>query len=94
MILRIALLLLLSCASLPLFAGEVFMDSAEIDAGCQAECAAVVEVDPDDAVHGISPGDEVEAASAVEATTAKPAEDPESAGRPPRMHNLIPGMFR
>ena len=93
MIHRTALLLLLSCASLPLFAGEVRMDSAELDDGCQAECSAPVSIDTDDAAHGISPGDEVEAA-AVEGTSSEQAGDPESTGRPPRMHNLIPGMFR
>lgn len=94
MILRIALLLLLSCASLPLLAGEVRMDSAEIDAGCQADCSSVVSVDPDDAVHGISPGDEIEAAATSEASARELTEDAEGTGRPPRMHNLIPGMFR
>jgi len=95
MIQRIALLLLLCCASLPVLAGEGRMDIVEVEAGCQADCGAVdVAAGAVGDEHGISPGDASDGAPAAEAGTASPATSPESTSRPPRMHNLIPGMFR
>jgi len=90
MIQRFALLLLLSCASLPLLASEGRMDSPDSD-GDHHHAAMVTA--PGDAVHGESPGDSVEAAQ-EKADESAPADSPEHTGRPPRMHNLIPGMFR
>lgn len=89
MIQRFALLLLLSCASLPLLASEGRMDSPDGEGDRQAAMVTA----PGDAVHGESPGDAVEA-SREKASESAPADTQESSGRPPRMHNLIPGMFR
>lgn len=89
MILRLALLLVLSCASLPLFASEANMGSLDDDGDHQAAMVTA----PGEVIHGESPGDAVEAAL-DEAEASAPAEAPENSGRAPRMHNLIPGMFR
>ena len=90
MILRLALLLLLSCASLPLLASEGRMDSPDGN----GDCPNAMVVAPGDGVHGGSPGDAMEPAPAENAGDPAPAGNPENGGRPPRMHNLIPGMFR
>lgn len=91
MILRITLMLLLSGASLPLLANEGRMESPDGDPGCPS----VTGVDERElAPDGGQVGD-AEAASGERATPARrDGGNAESGARTPRMHNLLPGMFR
>ncbi len=94
MSIRLALILLLLCASLPLAAHEVRMMSAAGDSGggCHDTEAA-----QDDTVHPATAGAQP-AAHAAKPAKAKPSVRQPSDGigdiRPPRWHSFLPGMFR
>lgn len=93
MSIRLALSLLLLCASLPLAAHDIRMMGANGDGGgsCQDDAA----VQDDDTVR---PASAKPATHAVKPVKAKPgvrrASDSVGDIRPPRWHSFLPGMFR
>jgi hypothetical protein len=91
MSIRLALCLLLLCASLPLVARDMPLLSAH-DSGCQDDTAAQ---DDDETVR---PASTKPAAHTVKPVKAKPgarhAGDNIGEIRPPRWHSFLPGMFR
>jgi len=93
MSIRLALFLLLLCASLPLAARDMRMMSANGDGGgsCQDDVAA----QDDDTVR---PASAKPVTHAVKPVKAKPgvrrASDTIGDIRPPRWHSFLPGMFR
>lgn len=88
MILRITLLLLLSGASLPLLANEGRMESPDGEG-----CPSVTGVDEREGPHG-GQGPATEAVSRDKTAPAATGGNAENGVRTPRMHNLLPGMFR
>jgi len=88
MILRITLLLLLSCASLPLLASEGRMESPDGEG-----CPSVTGVDERERASG-GQGSATEAVSKDKTAPAERGGNAENGVRTPRMHNLLPGMFR
>jgi hypothetical protein len=94
MSIRLALSLLLLCASLPLAAHDIRMLSANgggSASGCQDDAAA----QDDDTVR---PASAKPSTQAVKPVKAKPgvrrASDNIGDIRPPRWHSFLPGMFR
>lgn len=90
MILRLTLLLLLCGASLPLLASEGRMELPDGDPGC----ASVTGVDEREVSPGGVHGNDNEAVPKDKAAPAPRGGSPENGVRTPRMHNLLPGMFR
>lgn len=90
MILRITLLLLLSGASLPLLATEGRMETPDGDGGCPS----VTGVDEREGARGGGQGIDTEAVSKDKTAPAGRGGNAENGVRTPRMHNLLPGMFR
>ncbi|MGY0560381.1 MULTISPECIES: hypothetical protein [unclassified Luteimonas] len=91
MIYRIAILLLFCSASLPLLASEESVASPD----GSGDCASVMSPEaPGDSssIAGIQ-GD-VEAAGTDKTSSGSRGGNAENSVRTPRMHNLLPGMFR
>ena len=91
MIYRIAILLLLCSASLPLLASEESVASP--DGG--GDCASVMAPEaPGDGPTADGSRGEDERASSDKASSERRDGNAENSLRGPRMHNLLPGMFR
>ncbi|MGO1541459.1 MAG: hypothetical protein ACTHZI_01600 [Luteimonas sp.] len=90
MIIRIATLLLLCSASLPVLATE---GRASVDG--KGGCPTVMGPDEGDGAHaaGVQGGD-AESSSKDKASQPRRGGNAENSVRGPRMHNLLPGMFR
>lgn len=88
MIIRIATLLLLCSASLPLLAAE---GRAAADG---KGCPGVMAPDERDGASAGAQGGEAEAGSKDKASQPARGGNAENSVRGPRMHNLLPGMFR
>jgi hypothetical protein len=93
MSIRLALTLLLLCASLPLAARDIRMMGANGDGGGSCQDDAVAQ--DDDTVR---PASAKPTTHVVKPVKAKPGERraSDSVGdiRPPRWHSFLPGMFR
>jgi len=89
MILRIATLLLLCSASLPVLAGE--SRAAAEGKGCPG---VVATDERESAGTAGAQGGDAEAAAKDTATQPRRGGNAENGVRGPRMHNLLPGMFR
>jgi hypothetical protein len=95
---RLALCLLLLCASSPLMARDAYMAGANGDGGsCQDDAALALH--DDDATPAPAPAAKP-ARQAVKPAKAKPSVAGRGGGdnigdiRPPRWHSFLPGMFR
>jgi len=94
MSIRLALSLLLLCASLPLAAHDIRMLSANGDGGGTCQDDATTQDDD----NSVRPASAKPATHAVKPAKAKPgvqrASDTIGDIRPPRWHSFLPGMFR
>ena len=94
MSMKLALCLLLLCASFPLMARDVRMMGANGDSGggCQDDSVAQVDDTP------LRPATAKRSTHAVKPVKAKPSASRSSDNlgdiRPPRWHSFLPGMFR
>lgn len=87
---RIAILILLCSASLPLFASEE--NVASPDGG--GDCASVMAPEAPGDGPEIDRSREAEAAAGGKDSAERRGGNAENSLRGPRMHNLLPGMFR
>lgn len=91
MIYRIAIVLLLSSASLPLLASEESVASLDNGGDCDSVLAPEA---PGDSSHIAGTSGDVEAASHGKASSGNRGGNAENSVRTPRTHSLLPGMFR
>jgi hypothetical protein len=96
---RLALCLLLLCASFPLMARDAHMAGANGDGGGSCQDDAALALHDDDAAATPAPAAKP-ARHAVKPVKAKPSVAGRGGGdgigdiRPPRWHSFLPGMFR